>query len=174
MTHATHGDAKTSEGSMPHHASRMSLAPYVGLAIDMVAHFAVMYVVMYAMVASLDHVYPNLNTAWMTLMMVAPMAVIMQVTMRSMFPSRWLNLALIIGAVVVFVGAFYAIRTQALIGDEEFLRSMIPHHSGAILMCEQARITDVEIASLCDDIVRNQADEIAQMEAILGRLDGGN
>ncbi len=34
---------------------------------------------------------------------------------------------------------------QAGIGDKEFLRSMIPHHSGAILMCEQATLTDPEM-----------------------------
>jgi uncharacterized protein (DUF305 family) len=92
--------------------------------------------------------------------------------MRSMFPSRLANVALIVGAVAVFLGAFFAIRTQALIGDEEFLRSMIPHHSGAILMCEQARITDAEIAALCDGIVRSQGEEIEQMRAILERLRG--
>jgi uncharacterized protein (DUF305 family) len=27
--------------------------------------------------------------------------------------------------------------TQGAVGDDQFLRSMIPHHSGAILMCEQ-------------------------------------
>lgn len=46
---------------------------------------------------------------------------------------------------------------------------MIPHHSGAILMCEQASITDPEIVALCQQIVASQQKEIAQMEAILGR-----
>ncbi len=55
---------------------------------------------------------------------------------------------------------------QAGIGDKEFLRSMIPHHSGAILMCEQATLTDPEIKALCRGIVDGQRQEIAQMEAI--------
>ena len=46
---------------------------------------------------------------------------------------------------------------------------MIPHHSGAILMCEQASITDPEIVKLCRDIVESQKKEIAQMEAILAK-----
>ncbi len=58
---------------------------------------------------------------------------------------------------------------QAGIGDKEFLRSMIPHHSGAILMCEQATLTDPEIKALCRGIVDGQRQEIAQMEAILAR-----
>lgn len=46
---------------------------------------------------------------------------------------------------------------------------MIPHHSGAILMCEKASLTDAEIKSLCSEIVAAQKKEIAQMEAILAR-----
>jgi uncharacterized protein (DUF305 family) len=86
-----------------------------------------------------------------------------------MFPARRANLVLGVIAAVVFVASFAAMRTQAAIGDSEFLRSMIPHHSGAILMCEQAKITDPEIVALCGNIVRSQTQEIAQMEAILKR-----
>lgn len=46
---------------------------------------------------------------------------------------------------------------------------MIPHHSGAILMCEQASITDPEIIALCQQIISSQQKEITQMEAILAR-----
>jgi uncharacterized protein (DUF305 family) len=34
------------------------------------------------------------------------------------------------------------------VGDKQFLRSMIPHHAGAILMCEKASIKDAEIRAL--------------------------
>jgi len=60
-------------------------------------------------------------------------------------------------------------RTQAGIGNAEFLRAMIPHHSGAILMCEKASITDPEIVALCQGITKSQSQEIEQMEAILAR-----
>jgi uncharacterized protein (DUF305 family) len=46
---------------------------------------------------------------------------------------------------------------------------MIPHHSGAILMCSKASIKDLEIKSLCGEIIRSQCPEIVQMEAILAR-----
>ena len=55
----------------------------------------------------------------------------------------------------------------AFVGNDEFLRSMIPHHSGAVLMCEQASLTDPEIIALCNGIVRGQQEEIAQMQALL-------
>jgi len=46
---------------------------------------------------------------------------------------------------------------------------MIPHHSGAILMCREASITDPEIKSLCQMIMEGQQQEIDQMRAILNR-----
>ena len=67
------------------------------------------------------HFYLNLNNVYMTLMMVAPMTILMLVFMRSMYESRRLNW--IIGAVaaLVFIASFAAMRTQAAIGDMEFL-----------------------------------------------------
>jgi uncharacterized protein (DUF305 family) len=137
----------------------------VELAID----FVIMYLVMYTMIATLGDFYLNINNVYMTLMMVAPMALVMLVAMRSMFPSGRMNLAIGLGAVIVFAASFMAMRTQAAVGNEQFLRSMIPHHSGAILMCEQSSITDPEISALCDQIIESQKEEIAQMKAILER-----
>jgi uncharacterized protein (DUF305 family) len=47
---------------------------------------------------------------------------------------------------------------------------MIPHHSGAILMCREARLTDPELVKVCGEIVKAQRAEISQMEAIAARL----
>ena len=142
---------------------------YLALGVEMAIDFVIMYLVMYTMIATLDHFYLNINNVYMTLMMVAPMTVIMLVAMRSMFPSTRLNWIVGATAVVVFIASFAAMRTQAAVSDEEFLRSMIPHHSGAILMCEQSALTDPEIIKLCGEIVRAQREEIAQMKAILAR-----
>lgn len=162
----------TEERSMqeqPGHPGRRMKGHYGGLGIEMAVHFVIMYLVMYTMIATLDHFYFNNNTLWMTLMMVTPMAPIMMLTMRPMFPSRSLNVAVVSVAVLVFAGSFWAMRAQGGIGNEEFLKSMIPHHSGAILMCERASINDREIADLCRDIVAAQEREIAQMQRILER-----
>lgn len=106
---------------------------------------------------------------YMTLMMAAPMAAVMLVAMRSIFGSRRLNLVLAAGAALIFAASFIAMRSQTSIGDKEFLRSMIPHHSGAIPMCEEAVLTDREIVEPCGRIVGSQRAEIAQMKAILAR-----
>ena len=103
----------------------------------------------------------------MTLAMVAPMGILMLATMGHMYPNRTLNTALYLGFAGLFAVAVLFTRTQAFVGDAQFLRSMIPHHSGAVLMCEQASLTDPEIIALCDGIVRGQQAEIAQMQALL-------
>ncbi len=47
---------------------------------------------------------------------------------------------------------------------------MIPHHSGAILMCEEATLADPEIRQLCGEIIQAQKDKIAEMKRIMDRL----
>jgi len=47
---------------------------------------------------------------------------------------------------------------------------MIPHHSGAITVCQESSITDPEIISLCYDIISAQKKEIDQMKEILVRI----
>jgi len=75
-------------------------------------------------------------------------------------------------SVVLFALFFLFIRNQTAIRDAEFLRSMIPHHAGAILMCEQASIQDAEIKELCSNILSGQQAEIRQMKAKLAALNG--
>lgn len=154
---------------MEHGSDHKSQHHYGRLAIELTLDFIVMYLVMYTMIAALAHFHFNLNNVYMTMMMVAPMTIIMLVSMRSMFPSSRLNIIIGGSAVAAFILGFTAMRTQAGIGNAEFLRSMIPHHSGAILMCEKASITDPEIVALCQGITKSQSQEIAQMEAILAR-----
>jgi uncharacterized protein (DUF305 family) len=48
---------------------------------------------------------------------------------------------------------------------------MIPHHAGAILMCEEAAITDAEIKELCGRIIAGPEAEIRQMKGKLNGLD---
>jgi uncharacterized protein (DUF305 family) len=128
-----------------------------------------MFLAMYAMIASLAHFVFNLNTVYMTGLMVAPMAVIMLLMMRGMYKDQRMNLFVIVGSLVLFLLCFFGIRTQTPIGDDELLRAMIPHHSGAILMCEQAKLSNPDVQSLCSSIIASQRKEIADMQAMLAR-----
>jgi uncharacterized protein (DUF305 family) len=46
---------------------------------------------------------------------------------------------------------------------------MIPHHAGAILMCENAGVEATDIKALCKSIIASQRSEIEQMQAMLKR-----
>ena len=140
---------------------------YVSLAIQTIVSGAIMYLVMFVMIDSLSSFYNNLNMLYMTLMMVAPMVMLMVLAMSHMFPSKAANTALLLGATVAFFGSFWLIRSQTTIGDTAFLRSMIPHHSGAILMCGEAKLTNPEIVKLCEGIIKSQREEIDQMKRML-------
>jgi len=96
---------------------------------------------------------------------------IFQVTiMRSMFKKKKWNLIIIAVSVVLLVASFSFIREQTAINDEQFIASMVPHHSSAILMCEQATLEDPELKQLCEEIIAAQQAEIDQMKEILSRL----
>ncbi len=157
-----------SHSARQHHGS--SSHPYIMFAVNMVLSLIVMYLVMFSMIDGWKDFRNNLNTFYMALTMVAPMGILMLATMGEMYPERRLNFALYAVLVLIFVGAFAGTRTQALIGDRQFIESMIPHHSGAILMCREAALADSELIDLCRNISGGQRKEIDQMEAIRSRL----
>ena len=133
----------------------------------LVLSFIAMYILMYAMVNSLDNVFNNVNQVYMAGLMASPMLLIELVLMARMYPNRRLNLLLGAGAVVAMALFWFGIRQQAGVTDQQFLRSMIPHHAGAILMCERTQLRDPEVQALCGEIVASQRSEIAQMKAAL-------
>ncbi len=142
---------------------------YGRLALMAVLSFVAMYVLMYAMVNALPNVHPSFNQAYMAGLMTAPMIVFELILMGMMYKNRRLNVAIYVGATLLGVLCFFAIRQQTFVGDRDFVRSMIPHHSGAILMCREATLTDPELKSLCKTIIAGQQAEIDQMTAILNK-----
>ena len=151
--------------------SNMSENHYRNLLIMAVLSFISMYILMYAMVNSIDNVYNNVNQFYMAGLMTAPMVLIELFVMRSMYQDKRRNVVIIAASVIAALLFFLLIRQQAAISDKQFLRSMIPHHAGAILMCEQAPIQDAEIEELCENIISSQQAEIDQMEAKLLELE---
>lgn len=143
---------------------------YASLAVQTTVSGIIMYLVMFIMIDNLGNFYNNLNMFYMTLMMVTPMVVMMILAMRHMFPSKTANNALLIASVTIFFGSFALIRTQTTIGDRALARSMIPHHAGAILMCQEASLRDPELVTLCGEIIEGQRREIDQFRAIYNRL----
>ena len=133
-------------------------------------HFVAMYVLMYAMVDSYQQVVPNNNNLYMAALMTSPMLLMEVVLMRGMYPDRGKNAVVILAGLILLIGAFAAIRKQAIVGDEQFLKSMIPHHSGAILMCRESSLSDPRVLDLCRGIVESQKREIEEMGSLLDSL----
>ncbi|MBX2988840.1 MAG: DUF305 domain-containing protein [Bdellovibrionaceae bacterium] len=153
-----------------HNHQHSGLNPYTGLALMTFLHFLFMYGMNFLMVDAASSIFMNINALYMTLWMVAPSVVIMIILMKEMYPKKKLNVALSLASVLIFVLSFVFIRQQTLVGDKQFIRSMIPHHSGAILMCQEGKIEDAELKALCADIIKAQHNEIEQMKTILERL----
>lgn len=142
---------------------------YKKLALALAINTVLMFFITYAMIDELSHLHANVNRAYMAILMAAPMGIVMLLVMGSMYRNAKLNRLLFGMFAAAILLTFAGMRTQTPIGNEQFLHSMIPHHSSAIVMCERASITDPEIERLCEEIVRAQKDEIAQMEGMLER-----
>jgi uncharacterized protein (DUF305 family) len=147
---------------------------YHRLLLMAVLSFGSMYVLMYAMVNTVANVYANLNQFYMAGLMAAPMVVIELALMGAMYGDRRKNVVIVVVSLLALSMFWVFIRQQRAITDKQFLRSMIPHHAGAILMCEEAPIRDPEIKELCAAIVSSQQSEIDQMKAKLREHRSGN
>lgn len=158
--HQLHGERK--------HGSHAR--PYLLFWVNMALGLAVMYIVMFTMIDGVGDFRNNLNMFYMAVTMWAPMGIFMLVTMPGMYQNKKANLALYVLFAVLTAGSFWATRAQALINDRQFIASMIPHHSGAILMCREASLSDPELVSLCGEITQAQRKEIEQMERIATRI----
>ena len=144
--------------------------PYLMFWINMILGLVVMYVVMFSMIDGWGDSRNNLNMLYMAITMWAPMGIFMLATMPGMFPNPSVNIVLYVVFALLTAGSFWATRSQALIDDGQFIDSMIPHHSGAILMCREAKLADPELKTLCEAIIGAQREEIDQMESIRSRL----
>lgn len=72
---------------------------------------------------------------------------------------------------IVTIGiSVYLIRKQIFIGEREYLDSMIPHHSMAILMSKQLKekgeIKDKTLDQLVNNIIQTQQEEINLMKSL--------
>ena len=107
----------------------------------------------------------------MAILMVAPMAAYMMLMMGKMYPNKKINAGIIIAAIVVFIITLIGLRTQTPIGDIQYMKAMIPHHSIAILVSKEANLKDPEVRKLAEQIIQSQEKEIAEMNALLEKLD---
>ena len=125
----------------------------------------VMFALTYTNAFSADHVRFSEERLYMALLMGAAMALIMLAFMWGMmYRNRTVNVAIVVGALVLGATALYLSRSQALVDDESYMKAMSPHHSIAILTSERAGIEDVRVRELADGITAAQRKEIKEMD----------
>lgn len=136
----------------------------------MIISFIIMYCVMFLNITQLDYFYISTTRLYMALLMISPMAVVMMLMMGKMYPNKKINAGIIVSAVAIFFITLAGLRTQTPIGDIQYMKAMIPHHSSAILTSENANIKDPEVRRLADGIIEAQKREIAEMKALIQKL----
>ena len=101
--------------------------------------FIIMYAVMFLNADVFDHVMLSITRTYMTILMIAPMAISMMLFMWGMYQNKKANYIILTLAVVVFVGTLSMLRNQTLISDVQWMKAMIPHHSSAIMVSQKAQ-----------------------------------
>ena len=149
----------------------MSPHPYRGFALMLLISFFVMYAVMFLNVDQFDHIYLSLTRTYMSLLMVSAMALVMLGLMRHMYPDKRTNVLIVGGSLFVFALTLTLLRTQTPVGDVQYMKAMIPHHSSAIMVSRAANLQDPEVEKLSEGIIQSQEREIAEMKAAIARLE---
>jgi hypothetical protein len=131
----------------------------------------VMFGLMYLNTYAIGHVEFSQTRMWMALLMGAVMAFIMIGFMWGMYSDRRANIGIVAGALAVFAGTLWLVRSQETVDDVAYLKAMIPHHSIAIMTSERAHIRDPRVRLIADRIIDAQVREIAEMRREIARLE---
>ena len=134
----------------------------------------VMLGLMYLNTYQADHIYFSETRAYMALAMGATMCVVMLLFMLGMYTNGRVNIGIFAGAAIVFSLALWLVRSQETVHDVSWMKSMIPHHSIAILTSERAHLSDPRVRKLADGIIEAQRKEIAEMKALIKELENKN
>ena len=144
---------------------------YGRFAAMILASTVIMYGLMYLNTYELGHVFFSETRAWMALYMGAMMAIIMLAFMLGMYKKTKVNIAIFVGAAVVFAGSLFLVRSQNTIADEAWMSAMIPHHSIAIMTSERASLKDPRVRELAQAIIVAQRREIAEMKYLIDDIE---
>lgn len=127
----------------------------------------IMFFLMYQLVYAVDHVTFSVNRLIASLAMGCVMTVVMLTSMWSMLEGKRTKIVVLAVAALVGIALLSVNRSQAVIGDVTFMRSMIPHHSIAINNARKASISDPRVRELADEIIESQVREIEEMKLLI-------
>lgn len=147
--------------------SRNEVKPYLRLGGMILTAMVAMYALTYVNSFELSHVMWSETRVFMTLLMGATMTVIMFGFMRSMYQNWKLNIAVVLGSVILFILATWLVRSQTTVQERSYMSAMVPHHSIAILTSERSEIADVRVCQLAVGIIESQRREILEMNWLI-------
>lgn len=127
----------------------------------------IMFFLMYQLVYSFDHVMFSWNRMIASLVMGSVMTAVMLAFMWPMYKGTGVKIGVLAVAVLLGIALLAVNRSQAVIEDVTFMKSMIPHHSIAINNARKASISDPRVRELADEIIASQVREIAEMKLLL-------
>ena len=136
---------------------------YLKFGLMMLCSFLFMYAAMFFNVDKFDHIYLSHSRTYMALYMVGPMALIMLAFMLPMYTNRRKNIIIVVSAVLITGLSIFFLRDQTTVKDVQYMKAMIPHHSIAILVSQQATFEDPETEKLAKEIIEAQKREIADL-----------
>lgn len=153
-----HGGEDDSDGQLP---------MYLRFGAMILTAMVVMYAAMFVGTYEWDHLRWSENRLFMTLTMGGTMGLIMLAWMLKMYRSTKMNLVIVAVSVLLLGTGVFLDRSQIAIGDIDFNKSMIPHHSMAITRAERAQIQDVRVCALAVEISEAQRREILEMDWLI-------
>ncbi|MHB0859028.1 MAG: DUF305 domain-containing protein [Anaerolineae bacterium] len=127
----------------------------------------IMFFLMYQLIYTLDHATFSVNRLVASLVMGCVMTIVMLGYMWSMYKGMGTKIAVLVVAGLAGIILLAVNRSQAVVDDTSFMRSMIPHHSIAINNARKASISDPRVRELADEIIESQVREIAVMKLLL-------
>lgn len=131
----------------------------------------IMFFLMYQLVYSVEHALFSLTRFVSSLVMGCVMTAVMLAFMWKMYQPNAAKIAVLVGAMISGAVLLAVNRGQALVGDENFMKAMIPHHSIAINNARKADIRDPRVRYLADRITRDQVKEITEMKMLLADIE---
>lgn len=146
------------------HGMGMSWGKFAAMIVTSVI---IMFFLMYQLVYSLDHAMFSVNRLIASLVMGCVMTIVMLSFMWSMYKGNGTKIAVFFVAAIAGFTLLSVNRSQALISDVSFMKSMIPHHSIAINNARKASISDPRVRKLADGIIESQVREIAEMKLLI-------
>jgi hypothetical protein len=117
---------------------------------------------MNSFVNNIQDIRLNINDLYMSFMMIGLMFIFMSI--------YYFSMKLFVIGIFISIGTFILIRKQVFINEYNFLMSMIPHHSMAVMMSSELLKKKLNIKpkteELVKNIIRSQKEEIDFMKKL--------